>query len=77
MLISGDLNARVGNKYEKCFGAIGKEGENIESSNEEVLQDFCIRPFLRPCPRPPVILTIVNTGTLETGTHTERKNNNL
>ena len=33
IIILGDLNARVGNKYDKCFGAIGKEGENIESAN--------------------------------------------
>ena len=47
IIILGDLNARVGNKYDKCFGAIGKEGENIESANGEVLQDFCIRNNLK------------------------------
>ena len=47
IIILGDLNARVGNNQENGFGAIGKEGENIESPNGELLLDICIHNNLK------------------------------
>ena len=43
IMILGDLNARVGNKPEQCFGVIGREGEDKTSVNGEILTDFCVR----------------------------------
>ena len=43
IIITGDLNARVGNKTEVFCGVIGKEGETTESPNGERLIDLCIR----------------------------------
>ena len=47
ILILGDLNARVGNESENCYGVIGKEGENETSTNGEMLLDCCIRNNLK------------------------------
>ena len=47
IIILGDLNARVGNKKDNYFGVIGREGENVESPNGEMLLDICIRNNLK------------------------------
>lgn len=47
IMILGDLNARVGNKPEHCYGVIGKEGEAKTSVNGEMLTDFCVRNSLK------------------------------
>ena len=47
ILILGDLNARVGNNKQDSYGAIGKEGEDMQSPNGEILIDFCIRNNLK------------------------------
>ena len=47
ILILGDLNARVGNNQENCFGAIGKEGEIMKSPNGELLLDICMHNNLK------------------------------
>ena len=47
IIILGDLNARVGNKYDIFSGIIGKEGESVESPNGELLLDLCTQNNLK------------------------------